>query len=205
MRDTELFRPTVTKGLTKTRHRIILFDAAQPCRESCPIYNKCPYEKAGKCRVEITYLKALTDSLLEDIGDAMDQRLLNKITLQLFPLFQQLIRLQIYAYSIENVVYETARGTPAVHPIFKEIRDTIRAIESTQRSMGMDSEFLNAFNNFYADRGYKDGMKSANPDYGDSSLLDSWQGQNRRSVFPDGERDPNLRRAKRSGRGNGGS
>lgn len=199
MRDTELFRPTVTKGITKSGQRLILFDAAQRCTgdlppddpRRCPITERCPYQKAGKCSVETGYLKALMESLYEDIGTAMNQRLLNKISLNLFPLYQQLIRLQILAYSLHSPMYTTPQGTPKMHPVFAEIRKTIASIETTQRNMGMNDEFLNAMNKFYEDRGVK-GLKSANPDWGDQATLDRFQ----RGVFPDGERR-GVRRVRR--------
>ena len=200
MRDTELYRPKPTKGLLQMRGlekelKIIMFDAVQNCRTTeCPIYDKCPYTKDPmvRCSVETTYLKAIRESLWEDVGIKMTQDLLNKIGLHLIPLYHQLIRLQIYAYSITDVHYFTPRGQLRINPVFKEIRDTIRTIESTQKSMGMENEYLNAMNDVRDDLR---GLKKANPDHGDPDYMNRWR--ERSSVFPEGERDPDLRRAVR--------
>ncbi len=200
MRNTELYRPTPTKGSfqatgLKEELQIIMFDAIQHCRTTdCPIYDKCPYPKdpMTRCMVEMTYLKAIRTSIWKDVGAKMTQALLNKIGLHLLPLYHQLIRLQMYAYSIADVAYLTARGQIKINPVFKEIRDCIRTIESTQKSMGMAPEFLHAM---LPEEERLMGLKKANPDFGDSDYMDRWR--QRSSVFPEGERDPNLSRASR--------
>lgn len=145
MRDTELYRLVPTKGKTKLGHRMIALDAVRECvGEECPVYDQCPYTKNGKCTVERGYLEAVMNSLYEMVGRDMNQELLNKITLHLLPLFHQLVRFQIFAYSVSEVCYTTARGLLKMHPVFKEIRETIRAIEATQKSMGIDGEYIRA-------------------------------------------------------------
>jgi len=124
---------------------MIALDAIRDCRgEDCPVYVKCPYAKVGKCSVEMGYLEAVKRTLLDMVGRDMTQEILNKITLHLMPLFHQLVRFQIHAYSISEVCYTTSRGLLKVHPIFKEIRETIRAIEATQKSLGIDGEYIRA-------------------------------------------------------------
>ena len=73
----------------------------------------------------------------------MDQLLLNKISLHLIPLFHQIIILKIEAYNITEVVYTNKHGGKKINPIFKEIREVISSIEKTQRSMGIDGEYMN--------------------------------------------------------------
>lgn len=148
MRDTELFRLVPTKGFTKENLRMIAIDAVRDCRgEDCPVHNKCPYVKNGKCSVEMGYLHAVLNSMTDMIKKDMTQELLNGITLRLMPLFHQLVRFQIFAYSVDNVSYTTARGLIKMHPVFKEIRETIRAIEATQRSLGLEGEYNRALGN----------------------------------------------------------
>lgn len=184
MRDTELFRPTITKGLMTSGHRIIMFDAVQECRNlDCPIVRSCPYAKSGKCSVETKYLKAIFESITEEMVKHMTQPLLNKITLHLIPLFHQLIRFQMCAYSVAEPVYETRLGVIKVHPIFKEIRECIKGIEQTQKSMGVDLEYIAAMSGVMG--GMKP-LKAANPDLGDPNYYDRWQSENEGQVFPEG-------------------
>ena len=186
MRDTELFRPTITKGLFTSGQRIIMFDAVQECRaKDCPIFKSCPYAKSGKCSVETKYLKAIFESITEEMVKHMTQPLLNKITLHLIPLFHQLIRFQMCAYSVPEPVYETRLGVIKVHPIFKEIRECIKGIEATQKSMGVDLEYIAAMSGVMG--GIKP-LKAANPDLGDPNYYDRWQSENESQVFPEGTR-----------------
>jgi hypothetical protein len=148
MRDTELYRLTPTKGFTKEGLRLIAIDAVRDCvGTDCPVYNKCPYAKYGKCTVEVKYLEAVMDSFYNLVKKDMNQDLLNALSLRLMPLFHQLVRFQIFAYSVSEVCYVTARGLLKIHPVFKEIRETIKAIEATQKSIGLDGEYIRALGN----------------------------------------------------------
>jgi len=148
MRDTELYRLTPTKGYTKEGLRMIAIDAVRDCvGEDCPVYQKCPYSKNGKCSVETGYISAVMDSYYDLIKKDMNQELLNAFTLRLLPLFHQLVRFQIFAYSVQEVCYVTSRGLLKMHPVFKEIRETIRSIEATQKSIGLEGEYIRALGN----------------------------------------------------------
>lgn len=148
MRRVELYRLKPTKGfIGRTDIRFIAIDAVQNCiGDRCRVYRDCPYGAAlpEKCTIEQKYMEAVIGSIKEIIGKAMDQAICNKISLHLLPLFQQLVRFQLFAYSVSDVVYTTQAGVIKPHPIFKEIRDTIKSIEMTQRSLGIDGEYLAA-------------------------------------------------------------
>jgi len=148
MRDTELYRLTPTKGFIKGDLRYIAIDAVRDCAaEQCPVFDKCPYQKVGKCTVEAKYLEAVMDSYMDMVKKDLNQELLNAFTLRLLPLFHQLVRFQIFAYSVDEVFYTTARGLVKPHPVFKEIRETIKSIEATQRSIGLEGEYNRALGN----------------------------------------------------------
>ena len=188
MRNSEMYTPRPTKGFVRTGQQLIMFDTVRDCRgERCPIYHKCPYVKEGKCSVEVKYLDAILKSLLAIPGEKMTQPMLNKISLHLMPLFHQLIRFQIRAYSVEDVCYETVQGAIKVHPIFKEIRGTLKAIESTQKSLGVDLEYFEAL-------GILRGPKAAagvpdNPKWGDNTYIEDMQAEMDSDLFPDGQMD----------------
>ena len=188
MRKSEMYRPVPTKGLTKGGLQMIMFDAVQECRgEYCPIYVDCKYMKSGTCTVEMNYLKALLDSMTQMIGNDMDQGVLNKITLHLLPLFHQLIRFQIYAYSVSDVCFTTNNGTIRAHPIFKEIRDTLRSIENTQASLGTDGEYIRALGALGSGLRGRKAVEAAMKK-GEVGFRDRWQTENFDSdVFPEGK------------------
>jgi hypothetical protein len=143
-----MYKLRPTKGFVEeTGLRYIAIDPAQMCIvERCPVFDLCVYSKNSRerCEVEIRYLDAVMKSLADMIGKDITQAVQNKITLHLLPLFQQLVRFQIEAYGVHNVLHTTPRGSIMVHPIFKEIRETIKAIENTQKSMGIDGEYIQA-------------------------------------------------------------
>ncbi len=153
-------------------HRWIIFDAATRCQaEDCPLFTDCPYEKVGKCTVETKYTTAIFDSICDEIGDKLNQRTLNKISLHLFPLYSQLIKMKKVALGITNPTYNTVQGAKKIHPIFREIREVIKSLESTQRSMGIDGEYSNARTGFGNGGGEGSGWES-NPREGDGDYAD---------------------------------
>jgi len=193
-----MYKPVPTKGTTKEGLKIIMFDAVQNCRaEQCPIFNDCKYLKTGRCTVEINYLRAVFDSVNDMVGKDTTQGVLNKVTLHLLPLFHQLIRFQIYAYSVQDVCYTTTRGQIRAHPIFKEIRDTLRSIENTQASMGIDGEYIRALGSLGSGRKGRRAIEDA-VKYGEDGFRERWQKENfDGSVFPEGR----ATHPKRSARG----
>lgn len=199
MRKGEMYKPVPTKGMTKDGLQMIMFDAVQECRgEYCPIYVDCGYMKSGRCTVEMNYLKALLDSMTEMIGNDMDQGVLNKVTLHLLPLFHQLIRFQIHAYSVVDVCYTNPRGVIKAHPIFKEIRDTLRSIENTQASLGTDGEYIRALGALGSGRRSRKAIEDAIKK-GEVGFRDRWQSENfDNAAFPNGKSE-NPKRVARGG------
>jgi len=204
MRTTELYNPRPTKGLTKDGFQVLMFDAVRPCRDDrCPLDEVCPYSRQGKCQVEMQYLAAIQKHLIEIPRNKMTQEFMDKVTLHLVPLFHQLIRFQIRAYAVEEVCYTTAQGAIKVHPIFAEIRKTIQAVESTQKSLGIDLEYHRALG--LAGKGLRTAARGRDPEaYGDNGYTDAMSEEVEEmreeiedSLFPEGKKDPNLKRAVR--------
>ena len=193
-----------TKGDYKG-HRWIIFDAVGPCLEDeCPLFDLCGYEKFGKCSVEMKYTSAVFDSIMEDIGDKLTDRFLNKVSLHLMPLFGMLVKMKKVALSISNPTYETLQGAKKIHPIFREIREIISAIERTQRSMGLDGEYLQAKEIFRrGGEGPKDPGSWEKPSAeGDPSYVDELYKVESKTVeeelFPEGT-NQHIKRARRDG------
>lgn len=194
MRDTELYGVRPTKGTIPTGQRMICFDAVRPCRDTaCPLHPVCPYPRGGKCQVETKYLEAVRRNLVQIPGNKMTQEFMDKVSLHLMPLFHQLIKFQIRAYAVEDCVYQTANGMMKVHPIFPEIRKTIAAIESTQKSLGIDLEYHRALGLV---RGISKATRERDPDaYGDpdyaeamATETDEMKAEIASAIIPDGPR-----------------
>ena len=174
-------------------HKWIIFDAVTQCQaEDCPLFNICPYEKTGKCSVESKYATAIFETIIDDIGDKLTQRLLNKISLHLVPLYGMLVKMKKVALSITSPTYETVQGAKKIHPIFREIREVISSIEKTQRSMGIDGEY-GAARTLMPANGNGSGWEEP-PMQGDDDYMDDlFKEENRqvsKELFPEGTGHP---------------
>lgn len=196
MRESEKWKPVITKGcLPNSDLKLIIWDAVQDCRgEDCGLYDDCPYAKAGKCSIETKYLTNVFNSIVEDIGPSLTQSLLNKISLHIVPLYHQLIKMKMYAYTLNDIMAYTQQGIPKPHPVFREIRDILKCIESTQRSAGLDGEYIRIL----------EGLKPGGTD--DPNIWDVGEGHGgyadmlttkvESDVFPDGKKQ-GIKRVKR--------
>jgi len=113
--------------------QMIMWDALPDCIEGCPIYMECPYEKKRlKCEMRRRYLESVLKSLEEGVTKKDEISALT-IGLLVAPLFQSLISFKIFEHSLQhNVMLRTK-----VHPIYKEIRQTIKEISSLLKDLGL--------------------------------------------------------------------
>jgi hypothetical protein len=124
---------------------VVIWNVSDPCTAypddnettSCAFLEICPYKKEGKCKVQVQYMKYLFDSLIKDTQDILTQIQIHKIGLFLFPLYQHLIKFKMEAYGVKRVTLETEKGSKSIHPIFREIRETMKTIEGFYKSIGI--------------------------------------------------------------------
>lgn len=123
-------------------------DIIRPCSgKDCPLTDVCKFKQGGLCGAEQSYLRSVVDSIVKTLPPkSVDQLLLNKISLHLLPLYHQLMILKMETYSLKSVAYTNNQGSKKIVPHFKEIREIIKAIETTQKSMGLGDEYLRAKN-----------------------------------------------------------
>jgi len=119
--------------------KLFSWDAVQNCmNDRCPAYEECPYKKddQGKCEVQLVYLKSLTSMIMRNFPEASEAKLF-RIGMHLIPLYKQLSKLQIEELGVHRIVTVTDRGNRAMNPLYKEIREHIRLIESMWHSIGL--------------------------------------------------------------------
>ncbi len=130
-------------GSIKTHEEegIIEFYAVNECTlERCPIYLHCCHlKKERQCQIQVKYLKAINEIVLgmvpiEDLS-AM-QRM--KIGFHLQPLYRALCRLKMEELSLRRPTQITNVGTRAMHPVYREIRETIKVITTVLKDLGID-------------------------------------------------------------------
>ena len=117
------------------------WDACDPCRHAeCPIHYICePPENTAMCIVQKKYLKgvalAIGDTYIENMVDS--QALAFRIGTELFPLYKMLVKLKMVELTILDPVIDGLKVGPRIHPIFKEIRETINTIDRAYVKLGL--------------------------------------------------------------------
>lgn len=104
-------------------------------RLACPFYLK----STNRCTVVMRYLKEAEAMVLQNFGETLTDPELYRVGMQLIPLYKQLARLKIVEMSLSTraMTEETKAGTSKMHPVFKEIRECIRAINAEWREIGI--------------------------------------------------------------------
>ncbi len=148
---TELGTMHIQKGSDSTgTKQIITWEVAKPCHgERCPAYELCTYtnrdaERQVRCKVENTYLRSVSSVLYRNFITVLDEPLLMRVGLHLMPIYQNLCRLKIAEIGIDSPVSADDKGKIFIHPIYKEIREHIKLLEQTWRSLGLTQYFIEA-------------------------------------------------------------
>ena len=144
---------TLEKGLVRRDVKMFAWDGIQECTGglhvvdsehpnpfACPVSHLCSYIKRGKCAVQVKYLEALYSSVLGTYS-YLDEAMLFKIGMQIIPLYVQLVKLQIVELSLHTPVYETDKGAVMIHPVYKEIRETLKAIHVMWKDLDLSFNF----------------------------------------------------------------
>jgi hypothetical protein len=129
------------KGLVRENVTMFAWDGVQECdADTCPVSNLCNYIKKGKCAVQMSYLKALYGAILGTYK-YLDEAMLFKIGMQIIPLYVQLVKMQMVELSLESPTYTTDKGAVLPHPIYKEIRETLKTIHIMWKDLDLAFSF----------------------------------------------------------------
>jgi hypothetical protein len=144
---------TLDKGLVRRDVKMFAWDGIQECTGGihvvdaehpnpfiCPVTHLCGYIKRGKCAVQVKYLEALYSSVLGTYS-YLDEAMLFKIGMQIIPLYVQLVKLQIVELSLHSPIYTTDKGAIMVHPVYKEVRETMKAIHIMWKDLDLSFSF----------------------------------------------------------------
>jgi len=114
------------------------WDVVQECiGDDCPAYLICKFKKVGRCYAQTQYLRAISSVVFRNYQNLTEPQLY-RIGMHLVPLYKTLIRLKIEELGVTSVLYTDGRGNKRVNPLFKEIRETIKTIESTWKTIGLE-------------------------------------------------------------------
>lgn len=130
------------KGVVRNDQQLIAWDSVQPCNVNiCPISSTCVYADpeqthTRKCTVQVEYLQSFVDMIFNKYR-YMGEDDMFKIGMHVIPLYSQLCRLKIAERGVLTALQEDRNsGRTSIHPIFREIRETIRAISAQWKELG---------------------------------------------------------------------
>jgi len=108
----------------------------------CVAVGMCHHDKSvgAKCGVQTEYMEVVTEIIVRNFKEELSEGDLYRVGMHLIPMYNVLCKLKIAMVGVIDPVVTTARGSVAMHPIFKEFRQQIKAIEDAWRSIGI-SEF----------------------------------------------------------------
>jgi hypothetical protein len=135
------------KGEEKEFFSIYAWDASDNkyCPD-CEIYMSCPYadgrnhtlakrgeESKPKCYFEVEYLSKVIRAAYKCAGGKVTEDQILRIGLEMVPLYAQLFKFKLYEYYMkmyynEGLIVVSEKGMKKVHPIYKEIRETVKTI-----------------------------------------------------------------------------
>jgi hypothetical protein len=129
--------------LTQGEDDLIEFYAINECRQNlCPIVLHCRHKKTKRqCQIQVKYLRAVTNIVLSKVPiHNLDEIQRLKIGFHLQPLYRALCRLKMEELSLRRPTQLTNTGTRAMHPVYREIRETIKVITTVLKDLGIDSD-----------------------------------------------------------------
>lgn len=131
----------IRKGVDEEGYATYTWDVSSPCtHEDCPAYSKCHYEprvgEDGECKVLKSYLRSAAVVLYES-NKEMTAAQRYQIGMHILPMYRILCRMKIEEIGVERVSYRDDKGIFRVNPLYKEIRETIKAIDAIWKSIGV--------------------------------------------------------------------
>jgi hypothetical protein len=130
------------KGHIRKDVRLFAWDTIQDCNpEFCPASHLCTYLKQGKCAVLVQYIKVLYKSILSNYSN-LDDVSLFKIGMQIIPLYLTLGKLQLFEMGLRSPLQMNDKGLSVSHPIYREIRETMKTISAMWKDLELSFETL---------------------------------------------------------------
>jgi hypothetical protein len=125
-------------GAKAAFRNLVALTVREVCSDSCPAFEVCTSRTPDRdCPIVVSYLDNVFRMVRNRFVSGSKEDI-SRVGLHLIPLYKTLIKLKI----LESVV-----GSPivcgkekvSIHPVYKEIRETIRAIEQVWRMISSDS------------------------------------------------------------------
>lgn len=141
----------ISKGFFAEDTLFYAWDAVDFCSgTNCIATEVCPYTQSGinkatgkfeqrKCAVQKNFLRSLSVILYRNYYEIISESQLYRIGMHLMPLYKMLSKLYIVELGVERVAYSDAKGMVRVHPVYKEIRETVKSISQEWHNLGLSN------------------------------------------------------------------
>lgn len=136
---------SLQKGEVREGQQLIAWDCIQDCvPHNCPIGNNCVYsalstsDPSCKCSLQKQYLQSFVDMIFSTYR-YMDEGDMFRVGMHLVPLYSQLCRQKILEKSVDSISYVDNKGNIRIHPIYRELRETMKTITSIWKDMGFQN------------------------------------------------------------------
>ena len=124
---------------------LLAWDFSVNCKkEGCTFFDRCKYQidatvitKKEKCLMQKKYMKNIIAAFLEKMVMKKDntEEDIVKFGFELIPLYAHLFKFKMYEFGNEDILVYSPRGDQKINPVFKEIRETIKAINGVWRDI----------------------------------------------------------------------
>lgn len=122
---------------------VVYMTYVRKCSElECPLSKFCPYEafKHTKCKLEWDFLTHRFTNYIDQkngVGNLLNQEQLDMIGSVLMDLWSQWITLWKTRVGLTAATYRDSKGILKMHPVFKELREVAKSIDTVIDSIGL--------------------------------------------------------------------
>jgi len=157
---------------------VFSWDFISPCiKEKCGIYERCRFAQGEGlysfeikhahvqdkyCTTQKRYIDKVFETLIFSNRDTLTPEDSIRLGLMVMPMFGHLIKLKIAEAGEDQILFTDVKGMKKINPIYREIRETVKSINSILNELGLEApelpnaqDFANGDPNYY-DRMYGD-------------------------------------------------
>lgn len=126
-----------TTELSNNDYGVMFWEATHKCLYSCPMWEDCPYAGVSiKCDLCYRFLNEVKNAIIVSLEDnRVREYQKHFLGTGLFSLWNQWMQLEIIRISLESPMYNTPKGEPKVHPVYKAQREVFASIKNIYESV----------------------------------------------------------------------
>ena len=129
---------SINRGTLKGEINLYSWDYIDACDpERCPLKNICKYGSDIKCTVMGQYMKSVSEVIINNFYESLDEPVLYRMGIHLMPLYRQLFKMKFSEIMIKQAMELNDKSGWKVNPVYREIREIIKTIEWMWNRLGL--------------------------------------------------------------------